>query len=447
MNATTENAGTEPLSKRASIMETLKNYASLSTLLRTLGAGVLVASVSMFLFKGWSSSNDVERYFMLLAHTVALAITGVIIGYWVKESKGARLFLILSLISTVVNYSVLGGLLYSQVQWDGARTFYPQFARWNAGTLSTALTTAGIGWALLVPVAWISFMALARRSVWRLTLLFLFAGSALLIPVRETAYVAVTVGIVTFVLLFHVIRAKKRDSTLTTPEGRFSRLILFSMPVLMVGRGMFLYGADIMMFTVISALVMLVVRQVAVDAQLSTRTRTILNRLSVIPAIATALGITGVLADNNWIPESLWIPMFVLTGAALLLEISMRSPVGGSGYRRFAGMMVSLGVLVNLWAIPNVDTALISTTTGLIVTILGYSGKQRFVFGTGLAAFLVGVVYQCSIAFSVFDFSSWSALAAVGIFAIVAGSVLERHGAVIKVRLSDWRQSFQQWQN
>lgn len=53
------------------------------------------------------------------------------------------------------------------------------------------LATAGIAWAMLVPVAWISFMAPARRSTGRMTALFMLSGSTLLLPLRETAYIAV----------------------------------------------------------------------------------------------------------------------------------------------------------------------------------------------------------------------------------------------------------------
>jgi len=35
------------------------SYATLSNLLRLLGAGVLVASVSIFLLKGWATGNDI----------------------------------------------------------------------------------------------------------------------------------------------------------------------------------------------------------------------------------------------------------------------------------------------------------------------------------------------------------------------------------------------------
>ena len=102
--------GPEAERSRSALMQTLLDYASLSNMLRLLGAGVLMTSVSVFLFKGWSTGNDVERYLMLLTHTLLLAGTGLVIGRWVKESKGARLFLGLAQIFAMVNFAVLGAI-------------------------------------------------------------------------------------------------------------------------------------------------------------------------------------------------------------------------------------------------------------------------------------------------------------------------------------------------
>lgn len=428
--------------KRLAVMQTLKEYASLSSLLRTLGAGVLIASVSMFLFKGWDSSGDIQRYLMLLAHTVVLALTGLVIGHWVGESKGARLFLCLSLIAAVVNFAVLGGLLYSQVQWDAGLSFYPGFAHWQAGSLEAALAAAGAGWALLVPVAWISFMALARRSALRMTFLFMLSGTALLLPIREAGYVAVVVGLVACLLLYQIYRAGRKDRTLATPEGRFARLVIFALPALMVGRGMYLYGPDAVMITVVSVLVFLVLRQIAADAEAGDRTRVIVNRLSLLPVLTTAAGATGVLEANRLLPDAFLLPAFAAVVAGMALEISMRSPAGGAGYRRIAGLFAASCTLANLWLLPGVDSALVSTLAGLLVAVLGHAGRQRVVFVSGLAAFLWGIAWQCYAAFRVFDFGSWTTLAFMGIIAIVTGSLLERYGAIVGARLANWRHSW-----
>jgi len=422
------------------------SYATLSNLLRLLGAGVLVASVSIFLLKGWATGNDIQRYFMLLGHTVLLGATGLGIGYWIKESKGARLFLALSLVAAVVNFAVLGGLIYSQIQWDDGLLLYPTFARWQAGSPVAALTTAGVAWMFLAPVAWIAFLTLARRSASRLTLLFMAAGSMLLIPVRQTDPIAMLFLLTTIVLLLQVVRLKHADSTLATPEGRFARWVIFAPVAILVGRGMYLYSADLVLFSVISASIFLVLRQFSSDRDLSQKSTVIINRLSVVPAISTALGTTAIAADANWLVFPAYIPLFAITASVLFVDISLRSVSGGGGYRRLACLTMAAAMLANLWMFPGLATAIVCLATGLAISIFGYSVQQRIVFVAGLLTLIAGVLHQCRIAFILFDWENWAVLALIGIIAIVAGSVLERHGTVLRARMTNWRQSLGNWQ-
>lgn len=428
------------------LLQSAFSYATLSNLLRLMGAGVLVASVSIFLLKGWATGNDIQRYLMLLAHTVLLGIAGLSIGYWIKESKGARLFLALSLVSAVVNFAVLGGLIYSQIQWDNGLQIYPSFAHWQAGTLSAALATTGAAWFLLAPVAWISFLSLARRSAPQLTLLFMAAGSLLLVPVRQTEPVALLFLLTTIFVLIQVTRLRRADTSLTTPEGRFACGILFLPLAIFVGRGMYLYSADIILLTVISTSIFIGLRQITSDSALSERSRTFINLLSVVPAFTTALGVTGIAVDGNWFANPVYIPLFAVTASALLVDISMRSASGG-GYRRLASLTLAVTMLANLILFPNLFSAVVCLISGLAISIYGYSVRQRILFAAGLITLTTGILYQSRVAFLWFDWENWAVLAMIGIVAIVAGSVLERHGTVLRARMTDWRQSLKTWQN
>ncbi len=195
-----------------------------------------------------------------------------------------------------------------------------------------------------------------------------------------------------------------------------------------------------------SVLVCLVLRQIATDAEASERTRVVVNCLSMLPVLTAGAGATGVLEANHLLPDAFLIPAFAAVVAGMALEISMRSPAGGAGYRRIAGLFAASCTLVNLWLFPGVDTALISTAAGLLVAVLGHAGKQRVVFAAGLVALLSGIAWQCYAAFRMFDLGSWTTLALMGIVAIVAGSLLERYGAIISARLANWRQSLRNWQ-
>ena len=43
------------------IMQSIRNFASLSEALRVMGAAVLLASMSVFLLQGWNEGNDISR--------------------------------------------------------------------------------------------------------------------------------------------------------------------------------------------------------------------------------------------------------------------------------------------------------------------------------------------------------------------------------------------------
>ena len=77
-------------------MNRVFNYQTLSSLLRILGSGILVASLSILLFRGWDASTDISRYYTLLAFSGILAVIGFVIGKVVRENKGARTFLALA---------------------------------------------------------------------------------------------------------------------------------------------------------------------------------------------------------------------------------------------------------------------------------------------------------------------------------------------------------------
>jgi len=52
-----------------SVMQSVRNFATLSEALCVLGAAVILASMSVFLLQGWNEGNDISRYLLLLAQT------------------------------------------------------------------------------------------------------------------------------------------------------------------------------------------------------------------------------------------------------------------------------------------------------------------------------------------------------------------------------------------
>jgi hypothetical protein len=136
----------------------------LPRMLRSIGAISLLAAISIFLLQGWESGNDVNRYLLLLGHTVGLAIIGFASGHWLGESKGARLLLIIALASVPANFAILGAFMYEQASLDAVNAVYPSVAHWKVNALSTAVMANVGGVLILAPVVWLGFMVLSRRS-------------------------------------------------------------------------------------------------------------------------------------------------------------------------------------------------------------------------------------------------------------------------------------------
>ena len=67
------------------VLQSLRNFATLSEALRILGASVLLASMSVFLLQGWNEGNDVRRYLLLLTQTGLLTAAGFAMSHGLKE--------------------------------------------------------------------------------------------------------------------------------------------------------------------------------------------------------------------------------------------------------------------------------------------------------------------------------------------------------------------------
>ena len=446
-----KDTSTSPIIERARAMgrrlgftpETL-SYDALASLLRTLGAGVIVTSLSLFLFRGWTSGNDVERYLLLLAHTGLLTVAGFASSRLLRENKGARLFLILALIAVVANFAVLGGLLYSQWPWDGALAVYPDFARWQAGTGANLLIISAFAVPVLALVSWIGFRALGRRSAATLSAWYLVGNAALLIPFRDSIAIGILVVGLGFAVLWRLIRLGRVDPTVRTSEGRIARGILMLPLALLVARGAWLYAADEAMLTMVSAMAFIVLRQTALELHAGRRLRLAIERMSVVPAALTALGATLLSANLDWMVAVMYIPVFVLTLAALLVEISIRAANRGA-YQRWAVLVVCAGLLINTMLFSGLGTAAVCVVAGVIVLVYGYSVQQQLMVGAGLVTALSGLLVQIRLLTAWFDLGAWQTLAAFGILAIVTASILERHGLALRSRTAQWFKRFRGW--
>jgi len=424
--------------------EEKKRLSLLPRVLRSLGAVTLLGSVSIFMFQGWESGNDIYRYLLLLAHTVGLAVIGIMSGRFIKESKGARLLVALALASIPAAFAIMGGFAYSQFAMDGLNVLYPGYANWRVDSPAVAMMTIAGSVAVLLPVTWLGFMVLSRKAAGRFTLVFLLTNLAMLIPVRETAIIGWLVLALVALVVISNSWAKRGDSSLKTREGMLARGLQFLPLAVILGRGISLYAGDLFLVTVCYALVYVVIRQLAMLFDDNPQKQTWLERIALLPAYAVSVGVTNILVKAFSLTHAFAIPVFAITLAVLVMEIAMRSQSAPT-YRRLAAATVTIGMLANLLLFGGVIMAAICLALGLIVLVYGYMVEQRIVFVLGVLTLLAGIGFQVSYAVTYFALGSWASLAALGIAAILSGSVIEKHGEKIKMSIKDWGKQFRSW--
>lgn len=433
------SAGPSPRPDRAPL--------SLSLLLRGLGGLVIVAAFVMYLFQGWRDGDDLTRSLLLLSHTAILTLAGFACGHLLHESKGARLFIALALAAVPVNFAFLGGLSYEQLTWDAHSALSAADSFWTAGghamAPGSALLLTGASALGLALAVWLGFLIMARRSAGPLTGLYLLANVALLVPTRASATISVLLLGLTVVigLLGHSLR--RRDPSLATPEGVFARAVLVLPLLVLGGRSLWLYAPDALFFTTLSLIAYLGLRLTVTASASDSRWRGALETLALLLAGLTSALAFGSLIDAAAVPEVLAVPLSAAVLAGLMVDLSTSGSRWSLQYRGAAAMTLALAIALNLAAFGGFANALLSLAAGIATLAYGYASKGRFVFSMGLITALSGLGFAAHDALSTFTIGGWSALVLLGIATIVAGSLVERHGARIKAGLLQWHRHFE----
>lgn len=213
---------------------------ALTRALRIAGAALVVASASTFMLQHWQGGNDLIRYAMLVGQSLLLAAAAYFVGLSLREGRSARTFLALVLATMPVSFAVLGGLVYSQFHLEATHVL-PSYATWVAPNAHSALLAVLGTLVVLVPLAAVSFVALARKEARALTLAFFAANLLVLVPVRQPLFVAALAGLSLLGLLRLELTRFGMSAQLDTVEGKLARVMPFAAPVIMLGRVFHLY--------------------------------------------------------------------------------------------------------------------------------------------------------------------------------------------------------------
>jgi hypothetical protein len=421
-----------------SIMQSVRNFTTLSEALRILGAAVILASMSVFLLQGWNEGNDIRRYLLLLTQTGLLAAAGFAMSHGLKEAKGARIFFGLALVSIPANFTILGALLYSVFQWDGGLSTYPGYATWQIDNIASTGAVLGGAMIVLLPVTLFCFAIMARHSAKSLSVHFLLLNALLLLPIRSSM-AAGTIALLGVVYALYIIsQLAAKDRSLKTGEGKFALATLFIPLGIILFRSMYFYQVDSLMFAMVLLTLFLAARQVSLFPDRNARLAVTLEALSLPVAMAVAVASTD--AFSPILAKGLAGPLFAVTYAVLALDVLRRT---GSRHLRNAigvsiSLTVALGFTLGVLTVPGATTALLSLMAGLILVLWGASSRKPVAMFSGIVTMLAGAFLGFDAIVQLIVTSSWIDLAIFGASAIALGSVLDRHGVVIKLRLDKW---------
>ena len=418
---------------------------SLSDLLRGIGALVLIATASTFLFQNWVEGDDLQRYLSLLAQTMLLALAGFACGLGLRESKGARTFLGLVAASAPVHCALLGALLFSRFPIGPPPGSYPAFATWVAPSGPAALGVAGGALLLLGPAVWISFLTLARRRARLLFTTFAAANGLLLIPCRDPNVMAVFITALSLGLGIVELRVLRHESVLKTREGIFARAVLGVPLLFLVARTISFYDPTPYFVGSLFASAALLLFAAAREFGSTHRLTPWLERLSALSGAAAWASFSFGLWSDLSLPDAAFLVLLTLPYAGMLVALSFLASGSRVGYRRAAAWIALGGVALDLVWMPSVALALLCMVTALAVVCYAWAWEQKTTFIVGLLGVLLGLSYQLSYAIDAYALGRWGSLALLGTLMILAASLLDRNHRRIAAALTDFRHRLGDW--
>lgn len=419
-------------------------FQALTKILRAVGAIVLIASASTFLLQSWESGTDIQRYLTLLGLTAALSLVGFFCSLGIRENKAARTLLSLTLAFIPIHGAILGGLLYSRFAWDIRLGRIPQFSLWVAPSDLAALWTLAGAALVLLPLAYLSLLVLARRESKVMMAVLVAVNLPMLLPIRNPDVTALLIAGLTASLLFLELRWMAKRTSLDTGEGMVLRAILVAPILLLIGRSC-LYHPTYLLWGAVLGSVSAALFLAARGTSAHRRQVPLLQDVSAIIALFAWSCIAMSLRDSHAIAVEALLPAIALPYSLVLVGMSIHGLRDGATYRRLAAIIAIAACSANLWMFPEVAASLLCLLAGILTLAYGFYTEQKLILISGILGAAFGLVHDLGFALEIYSWSRWGGLALLGVATIVAAAILERHHQRLVAATTAWARQFKTW--
>lgn len=430
--------------------KTSLRLAKLPTILRWVGATVLICAALAFVLQSWSSWMWYQRYLAFLGFTLVVAGSGILSGLRLKDDKTARTFLGISAAIIPAHFAQLGALVRSRT--PGSSQHIPDLFLLQAHDPVVLMILITAAFVLLPPVMYLSFSAMARPQARRFTEVYMLANVLLLLPTRQPDLVAlIGLGLVGL-LGFYELKHFSCEPKLKTFEGKAVRIMMFAPLVLLLARNALLYPVTNILlscFCLLVGVVMLVaIPRVSQDNDICQ----LCEGFSILPfGGAWILFAQGVFLDPQHayfyhpLMKTVMFPMFGLPIAAMLVCLSFMVKTSGRNYRRAAAALAISVVVMQLFVNPGVLSSLLCIITSIGVGIAGYMMEEKVLLQTGGFGLVMGLLYQLRYATMLYAFSPWLSLAMVGIATVFLATYVEKKGLLVMKRIGEFQTRVKAW--
>lgn len=412
-------------------------------ILRIVGGVFLIASASTFLLHRWEQGSDLVRYGLLLLHTVLLTAAALFCGLGVKESRGARTFLAITLAVVPVNAAVLGGLVYSRFAQDSAHLMLGGNFLWVAPSAVAALACVVATAVVLTPAVWIAYRTLARPQATSLLVAFALMNGLLVAPWRLPAVTTLLAAVGALAVAIADARWFSRYPAARTVEGRIARGTLLLPVALLLGRGMHLYPSLLLEG---GALLLGVGTLLAASTP-----RVTLERQRLIGAVSLFSLVAGWLcwwlhwSQAGYLSGAIALPSLLLPLSVLFIRSAHASDKLGPSCRACAALLALLAVVPNLWLHPGLWTLLACASVGTITLALGAWVRSKLLTLGGFSAVVTAIAYQIGGNLDFERLKHWAVLSSLGMLLIIVASYWERYQTSILRRVGQWRALARNW--